>query len=74
LLLTKEKLMFKSIVKLEHKIGERIYSFTCDNDSPLGEAHDALAKFKSHVVDLINRAEQAKTEQPAQQPTDQKPE
>lgn len=66
--------MFKSVVKLEHKIGERVYSFTCDNDSPLGEAHDALAKFKAHVVELINRAEQAKTEQTSQSPTEQKSE
>ncbi len=66
--------MFKAIVKLEHKIGERIYSFTCDNDSPLGEAHDALAKFKSHVVELINRAEQSKSEQTSQDPASQKTE
>jgi hypothetical protein len=62
--------MFKSIVKLEHKIGDRVYSFVCDNDSPLGEAHDALAKFKAHVVDLINKAEPAKP----QDSTDQKTE
>lgn len=66
--------MFKSIVKLEHKIGERIYSFTCDNDSPLGEAHDALAKFKSHVVELINKAEQAKPDSQPQDAAEQKPE
>lgn len=66
--------MFKSIVKLEHKIGERIYSFICENDSPLGEAHDALAKFKAHVVELINRADQAKSESQPQDAAEQKPE
>ena len=54
--------MFKSKATFEQKIGDRTYVFMCDNDSPLGEAHDALAKFKSHVVELINKAEQASQE------------
>lgn len=51
--------MFKSVAKIEHKIGDRIYIFSCENDSPLGEVHDALAKFKALVVDMIMKAEQA---------------
>ncbi len=61
--------MFKSKAFLEHKIGDRVYAFCCDNDSPLGEAHDALAKFKAHIVELINRAEQK-----PQDPSEPKPE
>jgi hypothetical protein len=45
--------MIKSITRLEHKIGDRIYHFFCDHDSPVGEVHDALTKFKSHVVSVI---------------------
>ena len=33
---------------------ERIYEFFCDNNSPLGEIHDALMAMKAHVVKLIN--------------------
>lgn len=52
--------MLKTITRLEHKVGDRIYHFTCENDSPLGEVHDALSKFKSYVVDVINAAEKNK--------------
>ena len=49
--------MIKTIARFEHKVGDRIYNFTCDSDAPLGEVHDALIKFKSHVVSLIVAAE-----------------
>ena len=52
--------MIKSVTRLEHKVGDRVYHFMCDNDSPLGEIHDALAKFKSYVVEIINAAEKNK--------------
>lgn len=51
--------MLKNITKLEHKIGERVYQFVCENDAPLGECHDALAKFKGYVVDRIKEASEA---------------
>jgi hypothetical protein len=51
--------MFKTLAKLEHKVGERIYQFACDGDAPLGEVHDALARFKGHLVDLISTADKA---------------
>lgn len=52
--------MIKNITRLEHKAGERVYHFTCESDSPLGEIHDALSKFKSYVVDVINAQEKNK--------------
>jgi hypothetical protein len=58
--------MIKNITKLEHKIGERTYQFLCDNDSPLGECHDAISKFKSYVVELI------KSKDEAQEPKEEK--
>ena len=45
--------MLKNISKLEVKIGERLYHFICDSDSPLGEVHDAVAKMKDFVVNMI---------------------
>ena len=56
--------MFKNVARFEHKIGERVYHFICDHDAPLGEAHDALAKFKAHVVELIVAAD--KKDEPKQ--------
>lgn len=49
--------MLKNVAKFEHKVGDRVYQFICDSDAPLGEAHDALSRFKSHVVELINAAD-----------------
>ena len=50
--------MIKNVAKFEYKVGERVYQFICDHDAPLGEVHDALGQFKSHVVSLINTANQ----------------
>lgn len=52
--------MIKNITRLEHKVGDRIYHFVCENDSPLGEIHDALSKFKSCIIEIINGQEKAK--------------
>lgn len=49
--------MIKTVARLEYKVGERVYHFICENDAPLGEVHDALSKFKSYVVDVINSAD-----------------
>ena len=54
--------MIKNITKLEHKIGDRFYQFFCDQDSPVGEVHDALSRFKTHVVGIINSAEASEKE------------
>ena len=45
--------MLKNIVKLEKKIGDRIYHFICDPDSPVGEIHDALHEMKDFVVNKM---------------------
>lgn len=51
--------MLKTIAKLEHKIGDRIYHFICDHDAPLGEIHDALHNMKEFVVKKINEVHNA---------------
>lgn len=37
--------MLKNVVKLEHKIGERVYQLLCDHDSPVFEVKEALSTF-----------------------------
>lgn len=44
--------MLKTIARLEHKIGERVYHLTCDHDSPLTEVKEALFKFGAHIVQI----------------------
>ncbi len=36
--------------------GERIYSFECNSDSPLGEIHDVLLEMKGYVVQRASDA------------------
>lgn len=51
--------MLKTLTKLEHKVGDRIYYFFCENDSPLGECHDALVKFKDFVIQKIQEVNES---------------
>lgn len=51
--------MIKGITRLEHKIGERVYHFLCDQDAPVGEVHDALCMFKAKVMEILNNAHEA---------------
>lgn len=54
--------MLKNVSRLEVQIGEKLYHFVCDSDSPLGEVHDAIAKMKSFVVNMIVEQEKKETE------------
>lgn len=54
--------MLKNLSKLEIKIGERVYQFLCDIDSPIGEVHDSLSAMKGFVIQKINEAEQSAPE------------
>lgn len=54
--------MFRSAAVAELKIGERLYSFVCPFDSPLGEIHDALMQIKSVVVEKIVASQKAEQE------------
>lgn len=49
--------MIKSVARLEHKIGDRIYHMICDNDSPIAEVKEALFKFMGHVSQVEDAAE-----------------
>lgn len=50
--------MIKTKAQLEHKIGERIFHFLCDNDSPLHEVKEALSQFIGHVTNIENAAKE----------------
>ena len=49
--------MLKNIAKLECKIGERVYQFLCDNDSPLPELKEAFFQFQKFVGQIEDQAE-----------------
>ena len=51
--------MLKTIARLEHKIGERIYHMLCDADSPLGEVKEALCRFMAHISMIEDAAAKA---------------
>ena len=64
--------MIKNIVKLEHKIGERVYHLLCDNDSPISEVKEALAQFLGYAV-AIEKAvsESTKSKEEVEQPKEE---
>ncbi len=37
--------MLRNLVKFEHVIGEKIYHFLCDNDSPIEHVKESLVQF-----------------------------
>ena len=48
--------MLKQLSSLEHKIGDKVYSFLCDPNSPLNEIKDSLFQFISYVTQIENAA------------------
>lgn len=62
--------MLKNLSQLEHKIGDKIYNFFCDINSPLHEVKDALIHFMTFIGNLeaTNTANQsAQNSAPASQ-------
>lgn len=59
--------MIKQKTVLEWKVGERLYEFQCQPDSPLGEIHDALMQFKGAIVDKMIAAHQAEVAEASNQ-------
>ena len=59
--------MIKTLARMEHKIGERLYHLLCDSDSPLVEVKEALCKFMGNVSVIeeaaLKAAEKAKAEE-----------
>jgi hypothetical protein len=46
--------------------GERVYEFSCAQNAPLGEIHDALVTMKTYIVGLIVDNQKKET-QPAEE-------
>lgn len=55
--------MIKNLIKLEHKIGDRVFHMYCDPDSPLGEVHDALSAMKAYIVARIKDAHELESKE-----------
>lgn len=53
--------MLKNISQLEHAVGDKVYHFMCDSNSPLNEVKDALFQFLKYVgqVEDAVKAQQA---------------
>lgn len=52
--------MIKNITRLEHKIGDKVYHFFCDQDSAIHEVKEALIQFISLATQIGNATAQAK--------------
>lgn len=48
---------YKAKAVVEVKKGDRIYSFHCENNSPLGEIYDAMSEMRAAIVHSINESE-----------------
>jgi hypothetical protein len=47
----------KNLSKLEHKIGDKVFHFLCDQDSPLNQVKDALLNFLGFVAQVEKAAQ-----------------
>lgn len=60
--------MSEERVKFESKIGERSYFFDCENNSPWGEAYDAITQIRAYMLNKMveehNSSKDANLEQP----------
>lgn len=55
--------MLKNISRLEHVIGDKVYHFICDQDSPLHEVKESVLEFLKFVGRVEDNAkEQAKAQ------------
>jgi len=53
--------------KLEYKIGEKSFFFTCDKDSPIGHVKDALFKLIQYVGQVEDKIVVQQKESAAQE-------
>jgi len=57
--------MLKNLTKLEHKIGDRVYSLLCEMDSPLSDVKDSLFQFIKYIAQI---EDQLKAQQESSKP------
>ncbi len=63
--------MMKNMVKLEHVIGDRVFHFLCDNDSPLNEVKDAVLEFLKYVGKIEDQVKAQQAQAEAQKAADE---
>lgn len=47
--------MINTVTRLEHKVGDKVYHFICEMNSPIGEVFDALCAFKGMAVEIMRQ-------------------
>lgn len=64
--------MLKNIVRLECKVNDKDYQFTCDNDSPIEHIKEVLFQFTKYIGQLEDniKAQQALQSQQEQKPVE----
>lgn len=55
--------MLKNIVKLEHKIADKLYTFILDNDSPLEHVKEVLFQFQKYIGQIEDQVKSQKEAQ-----------
>lgn len=62
--------MLKNISKLEIQVGEKVFQFLCDMDSPLDNVKEALFQFQKYIGQVEDqvKAQTQKAEQQSEEP------
>lgn len=61
--------MLKNVAQLEHKIGDRVFHFVCDPQSPIQEVMQALNKMMVWASQLEDQIKAQQAQQAAQAAT-----
>ena len=62
--------MLKNVSRLEWKIGEKNYHFTCETDSSLTDVKESLCQFLKYVGLIEDRVKAAQAEKQEETPVD----
>jgi len=57
--------MLKNIVKLEHKVADKVYTLILDNDSPLEHVKEVLFQFQKYIGMIEDQVKSQKESQTA---------
>lgn len=63
--------MLKNLVRLEHKIGDRIYHLFCDPDSPTAEIKEVCTQFMARMVHIEQAAAESSKKIPEEVQVDE---
>lgn len=60
--------MLKNLSQLEHKIGDKVYQFFCDNNSPISEVKESLFQFLKFIGHIEDQAKAMEASKPVETP------